>query len=593
MRSPFRLILVLIVAACRSPGDAKVEETAGECTFYMDSDGDGHGADTLTDTGDCDLPPDGFVARSGDCDDEDPRVNPDAAEQCDGLDNDCDGQADEALLTTWYQDADGDGYGDSAVDACTAPDAGWTTTGGDCDDTDGGIYPDAVETCGDGVDDDCDGADTTCPLSGEVDLGGFVKLHGPGAEDDAGRLTDVADVTGDGVDDLFVTTFGAGGYAGGGYLVPGPVSGSAALDEAGYAFVGDRDTTYGAGRSIGLGDVDGDSVGDVAIGVPYYNNAVYVFLGPVTEDRAVETPDLVIKGPAGVYSGHGADLVDLDGDGAHDMVLGAYFASAGAFYGGAVYVAYGPLAGDMDLATEADAVLVGTEDEGYAGRHIRGGGDVDGDGLEDMLIAAPNATGTAPSSGIVYLVLGPAEDGSLDDAQARLRGESYGSALGIGVALAMGDVDGDGRDDIAAGAYYESGTISYGGAAYLVLGPATGDRELATADVVVHGDAANQYAGSSVAIGDADGDGVGDVVVGANGTDTSTGAVYVFSGPGAGSYTPRDAAVTFMGEAIIAFTGTSTVFGDLDADGVPSLVVGATGDATGGANAGAVYVVTP
>ena len=97
-----------------------------------------------------------------DCDDGDPAVSPAAPEVCDGADNDCDGEVDEigaVDATTWYQDADGDGFGDPAVAtaACAAPD-GWVAQeeGLDCDDTDASIHPDAPEHCN-GLDDDCDG----------------------------------------------------------------------------------------------------------------------------------------------------------------------------------------------------------------------------------------------------------------------------------------------------------------------------------------------------------------------------------------------------------------------------------------------------
>lgn len=169
------------------------------------------------------------------------------------------GDSDSACVAApWYPDLDGDGYGDEAgvVDAC-APPEGWTEHGGDCDDANETVNPAAVDPCGDGIDWDCDGADPECPWAGVVDLGTMTKLTGTEPGEDAGRLFDVADVTDDGVPDLFVATFGADAYGGGGYLVPGPITASGSLGELGFAFSGDAATTYGAGRAIGLGDVDG------------------------------------------------------------------------------------------------------------------------------------------------------------------------------------------------------------------------------------------------------------------------------------------------------------------------------------------------
>ncbi len=135
------------------------EDDAGDAaTWYLDADGDGYGLDTATDVA-CDQPS-GFAATGGDCDDGDASVNPAAAEDCDGVDNDCDGDTDEDPEgeTTWYEDGDGDGYGDDSTGAtsCESPGSGHVTTGGDCDDTDSSVYPGADEYC-DGDDDDCDG----------------------------------------------------------------------------------------------------------------------------------------------------------------------------------------------------------------------------------------------------------------------------------------------------------------------------------------------------------------------------------------------------------------------------------------------------
>ncbi|MES2644481.1 MAG: MopE-related protein [Myxococcota bacterium] len=107
-----------------------------------------------------DVDGDGFDEES-DCDDADAATNPDAAEVCDGADNNCDGAVDEGVAeATWYADADGDGYGDeaSATSACVAP-AGAVAAAGDCDDTDAAWHPGVVEDdCTDPNDYNCDGS---------------------------------------------------------------------------------------------------------------------------------------------------------------------------------------------------------------------------------------------------------------------------------------------------------------------------------------------------------------------------------------------------------------------------------------------------
>ena len=127
-------------------------------TWYTDADGDGYG-DPAASTAACQQPS-GAVADGSDCDDGDAAIHPGADELCDGVDDDCDGDVDEddaVDAPTWYRDGDGDGYGDPdlPIAACSAP-QGRVESGGDCDDGDPTIHPDADETC-DGVDNDCDG----------------------------------------------------------------------------------------------------------------------------------------------------------------------------------------------------------------------------------------------------------------------------------------------------------------------------------------------------------------------------------------------------------------------------------------------------
>jgi Putative metal-binding motif/Secretion system C-terminal sorting domain/Ig-like domain CHU_C associated len=123
-------------------------------TFYLDDDTDGYGDNSITTTG-C-TAPSGYVALSGDCNDTDPNINPGEAEICDGVDQDCDGVADDGLsFTTYYVDADGDNYGStSAGSFCANPGAGYSLNNTDCDDANPNVYPNNVEICND-ADDNC------------------------------------------------------------------------------------------------------------------------------------------------------------------------------------------------------------------------------------------------------------------------------------------------------------------------------------------------------------------------------------------------------------------------------------------------------
>ena len=150
------------LTACEDCDDSDPSVTSAT-TFYQDADGDGYG-DSLVTLDAC-VAPDGFITNSEDCNDAEATVNPDANEQCDDLDNDCDGEVDEDATdaSEWYADLDDDGYGDSAADvvlACTEPDHS-SARAGDCDDEDAGVNPGADETC--------DGKDNNC--NAEVDEG--------------------------------------------------------------------------------------------------------------------------------------------------------------------------------------------------------------------------------------------------------------------------------------------------------------------------------------------------------------------------------------------------------------------------------------
>ena len=139
-------------------GDIDEDSAVDAPTWYADADGDSYGNPTFT-TVAC-AQPARYVADGTDCDDGEAANNPAAAELCDGEDNDCDGDSDEASATdatTWYADTDGDLRGDpaTATAACDAP-AGHVSNGEDCDDTNVSVFPGATELCN-GEDDDCDG----------------------------------------------------------------------------------------------------------------------------------------------------------------------------------------------------------------------------------------------------------------------------------------------------------------------------------------------------------------------------------------------------------------------------------------------------
>ena len=176
---------------------------------YPDADGDGFGDRTAV-IQEC-VPSADRVLTGGDCADADPAVSPAAVEVCDDAerDEDCDDLADDAdpdtdpaTMTTWYLDADGDGYGydPSFVSACRPP-AGYTDVGGDCSDTNAAIFPGAAEALN-GIDDDCNGI----PEGGDSDGDGLSDL----VEIALGCDPALVDSDGDGIGDLDEVNVAAG-----------------------------------------------------------------------------------------------------------------------------------------------------------------------------------------------------------------------------------------------------------------------------------------------------------------------------------------------------------------------------------------------
>jgi alpha-tubulin suppressor-like RCC1 family protein len=517
-------------------------------TFFPDSDGDGWGNRAVSFVA-CEVPP-FFLSTpvyvGGDCNDINAAIAPSAAERCDSVDNDCDDVIDEGDAvdaTVWFPDNDGDAWGDPLhpAAACAQP-TDHVADASDCDDADPAVRPGQPEIC-DTKDNDCDGL---YYRGGPVSLADAQLTFTGGAVAD--RLGDGLafgpDLDGDGLDDLILAAPQHGSLAEDGgavYLISGATAaGGYDLGEtradgshAWFARVrSDRRPGF-FGATVAAGDVNGDGISDLVVGAPSMarpglsQGAVFVYFGPVTGDLVLADADVVYAGAAADHRlGSCLAVGDLDGDGVHDLVMGAPRAAVPATRGGAVYVVYGGAAlagGRVDLMQHA--VLGGPEASAELGTACTIAGDLQGDGALDLAAGGPFR---ATEAGEVRVLYGSASrwSGPLT-AQVTLTGVRAGQGVGSSVA-GPGDVDGDGLADLLIG--------SLGNSAYLVHGDAgglTSGAIEAAADVTLEG-LTGQRAGSQVAAaGDVDGDGLADLLLSAQRDDAAgdnAGAAYLIYG---------------------------------------------------------------
>lgn len=391
--------------------------------------------------------------------------------------------------------------------------------------------------------------------------------------------------------------------------------------------------------SMAIADFNGDGFGDILIGARFGDgpdNArkdageVYVIFGSASPPREIDIAageqGLTITGAdPGDNLGLGVGAGDVNGDGIDDVIVGAPFARStdGRSKVGAAYVLFGSpdLGGDIDLAEEAPGLtLIGPASSSFFGDHIASG-DVNGDGVADIIVGAtfaplPAELGHGSAQvGAVYVVFGsPQLSGTIDTSDGEYDAAMFGAeALDeVGDAVTVGDVNGDGIADVitvgeaadgpnneravAGEVHVFFGSPQLGG--ILTIGK-DGDQ-----DLTIYGAEENDTLGFSLASGDVNGDGFDDIVMvarladGPDNTTPSSGELHIVLGsPSLGG--TLDAA---DGQTDASLAGadhsdllSAVVLADLDGDGVMEIIA-STGFGDGPNNerldAGEAYIVS-
>ena len=380
-------------------------------------------------------------------------------------------------------------------------DDGWRVSE-DCDDDDPEVNPGAEEICGDEVDNDCSDGDAVCDaVEVHADDAGM-QLYSMGT---AGETIEVRDLDGDGSDDLLVADDDdtiSGSVA---FIAYGPLSGDTNLFVDGdVAFTTRRPYEQLGSTLHSGGDLNGDGASDIVIGMRDY----------ATEGEPNQ------PGAAFLFYGSGGRLdaeVSMEDD--HDVMWTGALRN-GQF--GSSVRAVGDLNGDG---------LDGTDSTTHTcGGSMSNAGDSDGDGLDELAIGCPDKN----VNGMAFVVPGATsrltgEVGLGDAAIASIKSETEDPLFGYNVR-GVGDMDGDGLDDLAVGALDTGNTYSaYRNSVTLYYGPLSGAMEAGQADAVAYGhqDSTNGgWMGAGIASGDLDGDGDPDLVV----SDILVDVIYVFNG---------------------------------------------------------------
>jgi hypothetical protein len=484
---------------------------------------------------------DGYSPAMGDCDDTDPSIYPDPASTLGDPSAGCMG----GQVVTVEGERDDDWFGYAL---------------GEPGDINGDGFPDLVVGAR-GVSESAEDAGAVYLFFGgssgwstSMSASELVAIRGDVAEEDLGSdVTALPDVDGDGLDEVVISGNATDDHGGLIYVFSGRTDWTdLTLADADLVISPETDGAN-VGEDLAVGDFDGDGLGDLAFvdnkfsGEADYAGAVYLIWG--SSMAALVGGDAITADAADVtWYGEGEDDTlgdalgagDVDGDGYDDLWMSASGADDGGSNAGAVYLFTGlrTMAGDYSPA-EADMTWYGETSGDKLGDLdlVTSPGDVDGDGLDELMFAAVGFdAGSISDAGKVYLIYGDEGgdwEAELSSVTSWIGAEDGDLDGGSGEGLApLGDLDGDGLADLAICADDQDTDVGEdAGRCYLFYGSNRSSRgvedPLTEADRILDGEAAQDHAGRTVyAAGDLNGDGLDDFAVGAYGRDE--GRIYIY-----------------------------------------------------------------